>query len=169
MAKVLSFVSILIHLMCFSNGSDHTNFKSEYDPIRIDILSKRNFNISKIVNEVLLGDWTNNKHCFVELNAIKDGLKHFDGWALGRWFFISFFLLLLWVFSECIRFHIFEVVDAWGKLPSGILSGNSFEPGSFSQCFHIERNGADYKTQYCIGTLIFQPKKVSVRNKVWTR
>lgn len=65
--------------------------------------------------------------------------------------------------------YLYTVVDAWGKLPSGILSGNSFEPGSFSQCFHIERDGIEYKTQYCVGTLMVQPKRFSIRNKVWTR
>lgn len=53
-------------------------------------------------------------------------------------------------------FCVFSVVDAWGKFPSGILNANFFEPGSFSQCFHIERNGANYKTQYCIGQLIVE-------------
>lgn len=48
------------------------------------------------------------------------------------------------------------VVDAWGKLPSGLLNQNFFDPGSFSECFHIVRNGRNYKTKYCIGQLILQ-------------
>lgn len=41
------------------------------------------------------------------------------------------------------------VVDAWGKLPTGILEGNFQDLGSFSECFHIERNETTYKTKYC--------------------
>lgn len=52
---------------------------------------------------------------------------------------------------------IFSVADAWGKFPSGIFDqANFFEPGSFSECLHIERNGKDYKTQYCIGQLMLE-------------
>lgn len=50
----------------------------------------------------------------------------------------------------------FPVADAWGKLPSGIFNYNFFDPGSFRECFHIERNGVNYKTQYCIGQLILE-------------
>lgn len=64
---------------------------------------------------------------------------------------------------------MYPVVDAWGNLPPAILIGNSFEPGSFSECFHIDRNGINYKTQYCIGTLMLEPKKDIKMNKVWKR
>lgn len=42
-------------------------------------------------------------------------------------------------------------MDSWGKLPSGIFSENFYEFGAFSQCFHLERNGRHYPTQYCMG------------------
>lgn len=48
---------------------------------------------------------------------------------------------------------LFTVADAWGRPPSGLLSGNFFDLGSFSQCLNIKRNGRDYRTQYCIGQL----------------
>lgn len=47
-------------------------------------------------------------------------------------------------------------MDSWGNFPSGLfhpMSGNYFDLGSFSQCFHITRDGNAYKTQYCIGQL----------------
>lgn len=46
------------------------------------------------------------------------------------------------------------VVDAWAKIPSTVLSGNMFEFGGFSECFHIERDQELYKTQYCLGYMI---------------
>lgn len=81
MAIVSSYFLILIQLI-WSVNSDYTKFPSEYDPIRMDIISKRNFNVSNIINEVLQGDWTDNIHCLVELNAIKFSLTHFDEWAV---------------------------------------------------------------------------------------
>lgn len=53
------------------------------------------------------------------------------------------------------------VIDAWGKLPSGILSGNFYEFGAFSQCFNIERFNELYETQYCLGYLIIGKGVVS--------
>lgn len=47
------------------------------------------------------------------------------------------------------------VLDSWGKLPSGILNGNGFEFGSFSQCFDIDKNGEQYKTKYCLAQTTF--------------
>lgn len=73
------------------SGDNYTKFPSEYDPVRIDAISKINFNISNIVHEVLHADWTDNFHCLVELNAIKYGLRNFDEWAIRSWYSILFF------------------------------------------------------------------------------
>lgn len=61
------------------------------------------------------------------------------------------------------------VADAWGKFPSGILGGNFFELGSFSQCFHIERIGDKFKTQYCIAQLKFHSNEQTERNTLMPR
>lgn len=44
-----------------------------------------------------------------------------------------------------------SVIDSWGNFPSGVLQGNLFELGSFAECFHIDRDGKPFNTQYCIG------------------
>lgn len=46
-------------------------------------------------------------------------------------------------------------MDAWGKIPSGILEGNYQDFGSFSECFHIERNNELYKSKYCMAKVDF--------------
>lgn len=46
-----------------------------------------------------------------------------------------------------------SVIDAWGKLPSAVFSGNFYELGGFSQCFDIQKNDVTLKTQYCMGKL----------------
>ena len=46
------------------------------------------------------------------------------------------------------------VVDSYGKYPAGVLNGNYYGFGSFSECFHIERNGVPYETQYCIAKVV---------------
>lgn len=51
-------------------------------------------------------------------------------------------------------FFFNTVVDSWGKLPSAVFSGNLFEFGGFSECFHIERDQKFYDTKYCLGNLI---------------
>lgn len=66
-----------------------------------------------------------------------------------------------------------SVLDAWGKFPPGILHYNFFDPGSFSECFHIQRNGRNYKTKYCIGQLLLestaQRQKHLVGKPFWPR
>ena len=66
-----------------------------------------------------------------------------------------------------------SVVDAWGKFPAGIFNQNFFDPGSFSECFHIIRNGRNYKTQYCIGQLILESteqwQKQQINKPFWPR
>lgn len=46
------------------------------------------------------------------------------------------------------------MIDAWGKLPSGMLTGNSYEFGSFDECFdvHIRRRSTNefIHPQYCL-------------------
>lgn len=60
----------------------------------------------------------------------------------------------------------FSVVDAWGKFPSGIFNYNFFDLGSFSECFHIDRLGVNYKTQYCIGQLILEAPEQKYVKKI---
>lgn len=47
-----------------------------------------------------------------------------------------------------------SVLDSWGRIPSGILSGNLYDFGDFRRCFHLDRNGETYPTQYCVGKII---------------
>lgn len=48
------------------------------------------------------------------------------------------------------------VLDAWGKIPSGVLEGNMVEFGSFSECFNIKRDGELYKSKYCLPQILFK-------------
>lgn len=47
---------------------------------------------------------------------------------------------------------VHSVVDAWGKIPSGILNGNFYEFGAFPQCFDL-KDVQKPETQYCISQL----------------
>lgn len=55
-------------------------------------------------------------------------------------------------------------MDSWGKFPSGIQRSNVYELGSFSQCFHIERNGIGYQTQYCLAQFEYKSKERKQEN-----
>lgn len=50
--------------------------------------------------------------------------------------------------------------DSWGKLPSGLLSGNMFELGDFDQCLGIDQSSI-FVPQYCVArvskTKLFGP------------
>lgn len=45
------------------------------------------------------------------------------------------------------------MVDSWGKMPSGILQGNIFSVGAFSECLNIQRDNEKYESQYCLASL----------------
>lgn len=61
-------------------------------------------------------------------------------------------------------FVLHSVLDAWGKVPSAIFSGNLYDLGGFSQCSNIERQGKVYKTQYCIGQVVIESDIVQQQN-----
>ncbi|KAL9695310.1 hypothetical protein quinque_014595 [Culex quinquefasciatus] len=44
-----------------------------------------------------------------------------------------------------------EMYDSWGKIPSGLLQGNFFTPGSFEQCrrFGIQNSAGLFQGQHC--------------------
>lgn len=61
---------------------------------------------------------------------------------------------------------VYPVVDSWGKLPSALLSGNFYDFGGFSECFHITRNNSGYQTQYCLGDLMLEFNGMPKEQKV---
>lgn len=70
------------------------------------------------------------------------------------------------IINRKLRFRFLTVLDSWGKLPSGILSGNFFEFGSFDQCFSISFDesydiGAAIRPQYCIGQIVLEERDIS--------
>lgn len=47
------------------------------------------------------------------------------------------------------------VLDAWGKLPSGILYANQFDFGNFDECLGVNYNGnsSTFVGQYCLANI----------------
>lgn len=96
-----------------------------------------------------------NDECLAELKTIGNGLRKFEPWAMKRkliFHFISFLTTFRQIFSKK---SDNAVLDAWGKIPSGILDGNFYEFGSFSECFHINKGKNVYNSKYCMGQLTF--------------
>lgn len=52
------------------------------DVAKIDLFSIRNVNLSNIVDEILIQDWTENSDCLIELNKIRYGLENGEKWAM---------------------------------------------------------------------------------------
>lgn len=155
--SILICVAICIGCINAKIYSTDSNFDLfSFDEIKFDLLLNSDFNNSSIVNR--LSDRISTQKCLTELTAIKDGLTNSDGWAMKSLLFlyqIQFgWAIIVFLFS-------LQVVDSWGKIPSTWFSGNSYEFGGFSECFNIERNGEMYKTQYCLGHLLFDLNRAS--------
>ena len=55
------------------------------------------------------------------------------------------------------------MIDAWGKIPSGILRGNTFELGNYDQCVEIKHESkkiGNIQGQYCLADIILQSNLV---------
>lgn len=50
--------------------------------IQADLFYLRNVDTSNIVDRILSRNWTENHDCLLELNAIKNGLKNHEEWAI---------------------------------------------------------------------------------------
>lgn len=46
----------------------------------------------------------------------------------------------------------FQVLDTWGKIPSGLLHGNIQNPGHFTECVELRHD--DIQGQHCMTTVI---------------
>lgn len=65
-------------------------------------------------------------------------------------------------------FNIFSVADSWGKIPSGMLSGNFYQYGNFDQCLvsmhESSINNAKFKGQYCLSQITSDGNSISNSN-----
>ncbi|XP_062544927.1 O-acyltransferase like protein-like isoform X2 [Armigeres subalbatus] len=61
-----------------------------------------------------------------------------------------------------------HMYDSWGKIPSGLLRGNSFTPGSFDQCreFSVQNSAAAFDGQHCT-VLLNMNTVASSLNELW--
>lgn len=156
---ILIWVAICIIRINAKVDSTDSNFDLfSFDEIKFDLL-KSDFNNSSIVYK--FNERISTQKCLTELAAIKDGLANSDGWAMK-----SALILYQIILGCAIIVYLFslQVVDSWGKIPSTWFSGNSYEFGGFSECLNIERNGEMYKTQYCLGHLLFDLNRASAPN-----
>lgn len=53
-----------------------------YDQIGPDAFYLRNVNATNTINEILSQNWTENRECLLELNAIKNGIDKHEEWAI---------------------------------------------------------------------------------------
>lgn len=65
--------------------------------------------------------------------------------------------------------NIFLVADAWGKLQSGILSGNLVALGDFDQCIAVKHKISPHheiEGQYCLMQILFEVTAVNISNHI---
>lgn len=143
----LILISIAICIRCSTAILEENKFKFDF------------FELERLKNELFLnsdnflGNITKLRQlqCITDLRTIGKGLSNYEQWAIKS----NFFLLNKRNSETVMNLFVCSVLDAWGKIPSGFFSGNFYELGAFSQCFDIHRNGKQFRTQYCIGQIIF--------------
>lgn len=58
------------------------------------------------------------------------------------------------------------MIDSWGKLPEGILSGHINTYGDWDECVNLEQEESEFKGKYCwtylipTGLVIAEDKKI---------
>lgn len=135
-----SFYFILIVNCVFGSDSKFNPIFFNIDRILYEVFTdKSDFNHSQGIIESMSLNWTANHDCFIQLDAIERGVRNLEEWSM-------------------------MILDSWGKIPAGIMSGNYFDLGAFSQCFHIKQNDTHYPTQYCIGQFKFPTNETRRRS-----
>lgn len=83
-SNVIILVSLIICVQCSFATKFQPNFVN-FDQIKDDLHSMREFNISNLISEISLQkNWMENRECLTELTAIKHGFDVFDEWAVKR-------------------------------------------------------------------------------------
>ena len=75
MVKILQYFSIILLLISISVECHN------FDKFKKNLISVKNLDIFYGINEILFGNWTQDRQCLTELNAIKNGLKNSEEWA----------------------------------------------------------------------------------------
>ncbi|XP_031639007.1 nose resistant to fluoxetine protein 6-like [Contarinia nasturtii] len=131
-----SALSLLVLVICINYSEANVQISEtglnffDFEEIKNDFFQQSDFNISNTYRSIDLEAVAKNAKCLKQMIEIQRGLRK-EMWAR-------------------------KIVDSWGKIPSGLLNGNFYELGEFSQCLNIDRNGKRYETQYCLGQLTFE-------------
>lgn len=159
LSKFFCFIIFLITVKCAITDAKPNERQSDYylnfDRIKNDIFLNNHLSL---LNKSIENSYQNGAdlvQCINELNSIKTGLINSEQWTL-RSNTVCLNCVKVYFNSMIHDCFFILVVDAWGKLSSGILNGNLYDLGAFSQCLHIENsNSGMYKMQYCLAHVIF--------------
>lgn len=166
MAVYISDLITLTIFIFFVIGLQCNAHKIDFEPIGLEDVKNQLFSTDyeKLSNAIAISLPNEEESemiyddakCLVELKRMANSSMVLNQWAFecklncffakNFYYFGNFFLLFL---STLIL-----VFDSWGKIPSGISSGNKYDFGAFSQCFNIWRENEVYKTQYCMANVV---------------
>lgn len=102
-----------------------------WDNFNIDRLFKN----SEIIFERLRpGSTQAEEVCLNQFKYFVDNVKRSETWALRGWYSINL--------EKIVKFSDFYllVLDSWGKMPTGIYSGNNLDLGHYDQCYTTEHD-----------------------------
>lgn len=70
-------------------------FDSEFEQFKQTIFAMKDLDVSKVIRGIVFSNWTDNRECLVELNAIKRARRHNEEWAYKSKLDFSFHLILV--------------------------------------------------------------------------
>lgn len=89
------------------------SFKSDFEQFKKGLLSMRDFDISKTISQTVFSNWTDNRECSMELDAIKRAMMNSEEWAFkGALNFCEQFEILKRKTTEIsINLHPFGIIS----------------------------------------------------------
>ena len=83
-SKFEFLVLILVFVQCIDAKLNVNNqiYPFNFEQIKFDLFSKSDFVKTNKFSEINSKNWTKHHQCLVELNAIKNGMKNFEPWAI---------------------------------------------------------------------------------------
>lgn len=80
-------LTLLVVLSVCSVRCNDSKFKFNFnivEHLKRSFYAKSDLNITNVIGGFMSQNWTENRKCLTELNAIKNGITNFDEWAITR-------------------------------------------------------------------------------------
>lgn len=93
--------------------------------------------------------------CLADVSLWMKGITSGQMWALKSEYFLDGIIIYIYVY---VLYMICAVIDAWGSIPSGLLTLNIHDLGNYDECLKISKavtSSHSVQGQYCSAQLPF--------------